>query len=190
MPIHSTGQTLHAPGLSLQTRKQCPRLLYRICGQYTLLPKTLEVPVCVKQTSNPLYRGGCADVRKGEHSGQDVAIKVIRTYSNNELEKTINVCCFSSVQHTLTPGFCTEVLQRACDVEISPTSRYTTVGGCIHFRESICDGVGVDEERNHQSIREGAPRHKPAQTRTSSTRDLDLSLTIENHPSWLALLRD
>ena len=36
-----------------------------------------------------LYRGGFADVWKGEHCGRDVAVKVIRTYSDRSLQKTI-----------------------------------------------------------------------------------------------------
>ena len=37
------------------------------------------------------YKGGFADVWKGEHCGRDVAVKVIRTYSNSDLQKIIGV---------------------------------------------------------------------------------------------------
>ena len=30
---------------------------------------------------------------KGEHSGRDVAVKVIRTYSNSDLQKVVGVSC-------------------------------------------------------------------------------------------------
>ena len=59
-------------------------------------------------------------------------------------------------------SFCTEILQRGRDVEIPSTSKYPTVCRCIHVREPIRDGVGVDEKWNHQPVRQGAPRNKPA----------------------------
>ena len=79
------------PELSPETRKKCLKLLYRICGRHALLPKALKIPSCYNQSSAALYRGGFADVWKGEHRGQDVAVKVIRTYSNSDLQKIIGV---------------------------------------------------------------------------------------------------
>ena len=47
-----------------------------------------------------MYRGGFADVWKGEHRGQDVAVKVLRTYLNSDLQKITGVgyrlCSFST----------------------------------------------------------------------------------------------
>jgi len=51
----------------------------------------LKVPICYDRTSDALYRGGYADVWKGKCRGQDVAVKVIRTYSTSDLQKIIGV---------------------------------------------------------------------------------------------------
>lgn len=40
-----------------------------------------------------LYRGGFADVWKGEYCGREVAVKVIRTYTGSDLQKIIGVGC-------------------------------------------------------------------------------------------------
>ena len=76
----------------------------------------------------PLYRGGYADVWKGEHCGRDVAVKVIRTYSNSDLQKIIGV----SRELRIMPSFRVseylqhhvEVLQGSRNVENSPASQY------------------------------------------------------------------
>jgi len=43
------------------------------------------------RASVALYRGGSADVWRGIYCGRDVAVKVIRTYSNSDLRKIIGV---------------------------------------------------------------------------------------------------
>jgi hypothetical protein len=62
-----------------------------MCGRHALLPRGLRITVCYDQTGAVLYRGGFADVRKGEHCGRDVAVKVLRTYSDDDLQKLIGV---------------------------------------------------------------------------------------------------
>ena len=51
----------------------------------------LNIPVSYDRTGDALYRGGFADVWKGEYCGQEVAVKVIRIYSNSDLRKVIGV---------------------------------------------------------------------------------------------------
>ena len=51
----------------------------------------MKIPVSYNQTSDALYRGGFADVWKGEYCGRDVAVKVIRTYSTSDLQMVIGV---------------------------------------------------------------------------------------------------
>ena len=53
----------------------------------------MEIPICYDRTGDALYSGGYADVWKGQYCGQDVAVKVIRTYSSSDLEKVIGVSC-------------------------------------------------------------------------------------------------
>ena len=83
------------PELSPRTREKCLKTLYRMCGRHALLPGVLKVPICYDRTGAALYRGGFADVWKGQHCGRDVAVKVIRTYTNNILQKTIHVSYWS-----------------------------------------------------------------------------------------------
>ena len=84
-------QMLRLPDLSFQTQKQCLKLMYRMCGHYALLPTALEVSAKYNQNGIAPFRGGYGDVWKGECCGRNVAVKVIRTYSNRELQKVVNV---------------------------------------------------------------------------------------------------
>ena len=81
------------PHLSLWARVKCLRRLYRTCGYHGLLPKAIKIPICYDRTGLPLYSGGNADVWKGEYCGQDVAVKVIRTYTKSDLQKIVGVSC-------------------------------------------------------------------------------------------------
>ena len=42
---------------------------------------------------------------KGEYRGQDVAVRVIRTYSNDEVRRVVRVGCSISVHHVQTTIF-------------------------------------------------------------------------------------
>ena len=63
---------------------------------------------------------------KGRHCGRDVAVKVIRTYSDDDLQMVIGVgcssCSLSAYPHADTTII--EVLQRGCDMENAPTSKH------------------------------------------------------------------
>ena len=65
-----------------------------MCGRHALLPTSLKTPISFEQTGNALYRGGSADVWKGIHDGQDIAVKVLRTYTNGDLQRLIKVSCW------------------------------------------------------------------------------------------------
>ena len=59
------------------------------------------------RTSAALYRGGSADVWKGVYCGRDVAVKVIRTYSNSDLRKIIGVgYVLRTLSHVADRGLC------------------------------------------------------------------------------------
>ena len=90
---YSINQALDMPELSPWAQNQCLRPLYKTCGRYALLPKAMEIPTCYDPTGNALYSGGYADVWKGKYLGGDVAVKVIRTFSNSDLAKVIGVSC-------------------------------------------------------------------------------------------------
>ena len=51
----------------------------------------MKVTVWCDRTDAPVYRGGFADVWKGVYCGRDVAVKVIRTYPNSDLQKIVGV---------------------------------------------------------------------------------------------------
>ena len=74
-----------------QIRKKCLKLLYRMCGQHAYLPRAMKIHAEYDRANVALYRGGSADVWKGIYCGRDVAVKVIRTYSNSDLRKIIGV---------------------------------------------------------------------------------------------------
>ena len=135
--------------LSPGIRKTCLKLLYRTCGNRALLPSNLNISVRYDQTSNALYRGGYADVWKGECGGQDVAVKVIRTYSNDELRKIISVSTPPLLVDHLWKIFYLEILQRGCVMEISSTPERSTIDRGINVGESVHDGIGVDHKWEH-----------------------------------------
>lgn len=77
--------------LSLWARRGCLRLLYRACGHWGILPATLKVQAQYDRTGLKVQRGGFADVWRGECHGRDVAVKVVRTYSNSDFQKVVYV---------------------------------------------------------------------------------------------------
>ena len=147
-------------------------MLYRTCGHHALLPGALKVPVCYNRTSNVLYKGGYADVWKGKYCGQDMAVKVVRTYSSDDLRKIINVGCTISGYFVLVTTFYTELLPRSRDGEIPSTSQCPAITRCIHVRESVRNGVRMDAKREYQSIRRSTSRSEQVQPRTSSVFNL------------------
>ena len=79
----------------------------------------MKISVHYDQTSKALCNGGFGDVWKGEHRDQDVAVKVLKMYVNDDLQKTFGVGCrLCSLPHVdvLTIS-CLEVLQGGCDME-------------------------------------------------------------------------
>lgn len=156
---------LDTADLSSRTQNECLKLLYKTCGHYALLPRVLNVPVHYDRNTDEVYRGGYADVWKGEYCGQDVAIKVIRTYSKCELKKVINVSCRLCALPTyrvIDITRCTEILQGDCDVEVPPTSECPTVNRGGDVKESVRDGISLDVQREYQRIRQGSPGCEPA----------------------------
>lgn len=79
------------PDLSPSFQKGWLTLLYRTCGHHGVIPGTFQVPVTEDRTEDPLFRGGYADVWKGEYNGRNVAVKVVRLYTSEVLQKLIHV---------------------------------------------------------------------------------------------------
>ncbi|KAF9643165.1 kinase-like protein [Thelephora ganbajun] len=68
-------------------RRKCLTALCKICGRESLLPRSVQIPLCYNRMDTPLYRGGYADVWKGEHRGREVAVKVLVVYMTSDLDK-------------------------------------------------------------------------------------------------------
>ena len=85
-----TFQALDLPDLLPRLRCRCLSALCRICGQ-GLLPRSLQIPICYNRSDTPLYRGGFADIWKGELQGRYVAVKVLRVYSTSDIGKITKV---------------------------------------------------------------------------------------------------
>ena len=83
-PPYFDNQTLYS--LPPEIHRICLRYLIRTCGLRALIPSSLSIPLCYDPTNSPLYRGGLADVWKGQHNGQQVVAKALRVYTMNELE--------------------------------------------------------------------------------------------------------
>lgn len=101
--------------------------------------------------SEPQYRGSFGDVWKAEHDGRDVAVKVIRTYSDQVLDKMIGVgLCYTSGYHVLTTTLRSEILQGGRHLELPATSKYPTTNRGDDVKESICDGIRLEGEWKYQ----------------------------------------
>ena len=84
-------QALDLPDLPPRLRKKCLTALCKICGRQGLLPRSLQIPLCYNRSETPLYRGGYADVWKGEHQSCHVAVKVLRVYTTSDFDKITSV---------------------------------------------------------------------------------------------------
>lgn len=91
--IDVVDEELNKPDFPQSYRKRCFRALYKTCGRHSLLPETLRVPTCYDRAGYPLYWGRYADVWKGSCRDRDVAVKVIRTYSNDDFHKVVRRFC-------------------------------------------------------------------------------------------------
>ncbi|KAF9644353.1 kinase-like protein [Thelephora ganbajun] len=85
--VNVVHEILGLPGLPPQFRRKCLSALCRICGRRALLPTSLQIPPCYNRSDIPRYRGGYADVWRGEHQGRSVAAKVLRVCSTSDLDK-------------------------------------------------------------------------------------------------------
>ena len=79
--------------LAPRVRKNCLKLLYRMCARHSLLPGSLQIEVCYNSAATPHSRGGFADVWRGEYDGLEVAVKVLRTDMRSDLQKIARVSC-------------------------------------------------------------------------------------------------
>ena len=137
-------------------RRKCLLYSSNICGHRALIPSSLVIPLCYDQTDPPLYCSGYADIWKGKYYGRDVAAKGLRVHRTNDLNRMKKAGYPQLVYINELTMSCTGVLQGDRYVEIpSSYKRVATVGRDSDW-ESACNGIGVDEEREHQRVCEGA----------------------------------
>ena len=132
-------------------QQKCLIALQEICGRQTLLPRSLQIPLCYNQSDTPLHRGGYADLWKGEHQGSHVAVKVLRVSSESVFGEVMSVS-----SHDLSKVYAGQLmlvvigaLQGDCDVESpSPSKRAPAVGG-DNGQLSDHDSIRVDDKWEH-----------------------------------------
>ena len=133
--VYSVPQALVVLELPLAVRKKCIKILYTTCRDRALIPRAMNVSVRYDPAKPPLYRGGFGDVWKGEYCGREVAIKVIKTYSNTELQKVRGVSRWLNPRSTFRlTEYRTEFLQGGRDVEDPPASECRTANWCERGR--------------------------------------------------------
>ena len=66
------------------------RAVYRICGHQTLIPQSLVIPLSYP-TGDPLCHGRFGEVWKVRHQDQEVAVKVVKVYTMDDLRQTKSV---------------------------------------------------------------------------------------------------
>ena len=65
-------------------RNNCLKLLYRACACHALLPTSLQVELEDSLIGVPVCRGGSGEVHKCKYRGQQVAVKVLKVYANDD----------------------------------------------------------------------------------------------------------
>jgi len=66
-------------------------VVYKVCGRHTLVPQSLEIPLCYNPNEKSACHGGFADVWKGRYRGKEVAAKVLRPRRTDDLERVRRV---------------------------------------------------------------------------------------------------
>ena len=96
--------------------RKCLATLCKICSYYALIPRAMHIPLCYNRTEAPRYRGGFAEVWKGEHKGVAVAVKVLKIFVTSDLVRITRVgfpVCHSARVDRLvltTQRFCKEII--------------------------------------------------------------------------------
>ena len=87
-------QAFEAPNMPLGLREKSVRLLRRVCGLRTILPRSCILSDSISKEGHVAFAsGGFADVWKGRHRGNAVCIKAFRAYTAENLSKIKQVRC-------------------------------------------------------------------------------------------------
>jgi hypothetical protein len=77
--------------LAPEIRRRCLSTLSALCSREALVPRSLELPPCYDSNEPPLHHGESADLWKGNYHSGEVAVKVLRVGSKDNLEKVKKV---------------------------------------------------------------------------------------------------
>ena len=61
--------------------------IHAICYCQALLPRSLAFPLCYDKLETRQCAGGFTDVSKGQYAGREVAVKVLRVYSDSDIRQ-------------------------------------------------------------------------------------------------------
>ena len=112
----------------------------------------MQIPLHYNRSDPPRYRGGYADVWKGEHQGCPVAVKVLWFCEKDELSKIVKVGSHSPSKNAVDPLTLTtvEVLQGGHNVEIPSPPKRAATAGSYDGQLQIRDGIRMDGKWEHQ----------------------------------------
>jgi hypothetical protein len=81
-------QAFEAPNMDLDIRRKSVRILRRVCGSQTILPRSCTLSDNISKEGEIAFAsGGFADVWKGRHNAGRVCIKAFRAYTAENLSK-------------------------------------------------------------------------------------------------------
>ena len=81
-------QAFEAPNMELDLRRKSVRILRRVCGSQTILPRSCTLSDNISKEGDIAFAsGGFADVWKGRNNGKLVCIKAFRAYTAENLSK-------------------------------------------------------------------------------------------------------
>ena len=79
--------------MDLDLRRKSVRILQRVCGSQTILPRSCILSDNISKEGDIAFAsGGFADVWKGRHNGNRVCIKTFRPCTTVNLSRIKQVC--------------------------------------------------------------------------------------------------
>lgn len=84
-------------------QKTAMKVLDSLCARTGLLPQSSHIPHhSIKRLGEwPVAHGGFADIWLGLLHGQDVALKMIRLFANDDVEKVRQVVLYHNISNTI-----------------------------------------------------------------------------------------
>ena len=116
----------------------------------------MQISLSRDRLGSPQCYGGFSEVRKGQYQGREVAVKALNVYQTSDFHKITRV----SYQHRYSNArrqthHDVEVLQGSLNVENPLSSKRAPAPGSHDGGQPIYDGVGVDDKRGYQQVRQG-----------------------------------